>query len=148
MPISGYEEWENAKYWTAPGTRRNAIWMGHDAAVAYWANEPQRHSRWCAVMEGPLDAGRLGPPCLPLLGKSMSAEQASLLEAKFGRIVVIRDNDEAGEKSEKNIRAALATRDVRFDFMVLPRNFKDPGEIPPELVTFVRSLIVRRAASL
>lgn len=139
QPISGYEDWDMAKYFTAPGTRRNYIWMAYDAAVNFHAGVNNRFDRWCMVVEGPLDAGRLGPPAMPLIGKFMSAEQARLLEEKFGRVVVIRDNDEAGELSEKKIREALTTKDVIFKFMTLPPRFKDPGDLSAADVLFVRA---------
>jgi hypothetical protein len=145
-PREGYEDWDPAKYFTAPGTRRNSIVMGYDAALGFNA-EKSLHNRWCMIMEGPLDAGRLGAPAMAILGKHLSENQASLLEDAFHRIVALKDNDAAGEKSAESIKKQFATRNVLLSFLTLPDKIKDPGELSPNNAKFIHNVARKMAFS-
>jgi len=146
VPREGYEDWDHAKYWTAPGTRRNTVVMGFDAALR-WNQEQGRtmHGQRIGILtEGPLDAGRLGAPVMAILGKTLTADQATTVAEKFYRILVIGDNDKAGAKMKESVQRQLLSKQVRFDFLDLPDCFKDPGSLSQsEAKVFSRMAIIR-----
>ena len=91
-----------SKYRSASGMSRNSAVLGYDAAVR-WNNERLAASdRFCVVVEGPLDAAKLGPPAIALMGSSFSPEHLALLSGAFHRIVLVPDNDAGGQKLEKS----------------------------------------------
>lgn len=131
VPREGYEEWDPAKYWTAPGTRRSEILMGYDAAILWNLQQGNKTpgSRFCILSEGPLDGGRLRPPAMAVLGKSLTPNQAANIYNHFGRVITIRDNDKAGETMANSVSKQFAGQPVKFGFMTLPERWKDPGAL-------------------
>lgn len=116
------------KYINATGGSRNKWLMGYDAAVAFNAGRAYK-DRFCILVEGPLDAGKLGPPAIALMGKAFSNAQADYVVNAFGggRICVIPDNDAAGRQGLAKIHELLKgcnVRDVTVDGGV-----KDVGEL-------------------
>lgn len=150
VPREGYEEWDPAKYWTAPGTRRNSVVMGLDAAME-WNLRKQRmqHTRRvCILVEGPLDAGRLGPPAMAIMGKALTADQAILVAKHFYRIILIADNDKAGEKLKTSAARHFANLKVRHDFLDLPTRFKDAGSLDAAGATMFLNMALNKADCL
>lgn len=84
-----------AKYFNAKGSSR--LMCGFDAAVAWNSGRP-RPLRFGVVTEGPLDAGKIGPPAMALVGKFMSTRQAELLASEFPWVLLGYDNDKAGHE--------------------------------------------------
>lgn len=90
---------ESVKYLTAPGSRRTEHVIGSDAALRWHRKMGNRPgSTWCVLVEGPLDAARIGPPALAILGKIPSKGQLERLVTMFDRCYYVPDN---GDK-EKN----------------------------------------------
>jgi hypothetical protein len=54
--------WEDKKYILCSGCKRNECLLGFDVAVAWNNANPDTRGPWCVLSEGPLDAGRIGPP--------------------------------------------------------------------------------------
>ena len=94
-----------AKYFTTPGAPRTLI--GFDAAVAWNANR-SRSQRFCLLVEGPLDAGKPGPPAICIVGKYLSGSQAALLASEFPTVLVGYDNDDAGREQRSRAESELA----------------------------------------
>ena len=135
--LPGYEEWDPAKYFTGHGTRRNSILLGFDAAVNHFRNQDRLLTRWCGLVEGPLDAARFGPPFISRMGKTLSKEQATLLRTEFDVVYSVSDNDEAGEQGKESIRNQFSRnvsdgRGTKLKMVELPAGTKDPGDLTPE----------------
>ena len=82
----GHIKFDPSKYKTAKHSGREL--MGWDAAIAqadqgvvqFGTPEPVATGdgiRWCVLTEGPLDAARIGPGALCIMGKSLSQENAA-----------------------------------------------------------------------
>jgi len=99
-----------AKYYNARGAQRTAC--GFDSAVR-WNAGRRRAARFCVVTEGPLDAGKIGPPAIALVGKFMSPEQATMIASEFSSVLLGYDNDEAGRSQRAKAAAALGAAGVR-----------------------------------
>lgn len=102
--MAGEQEARLHKYMNAVGSIRNAMLFGYDQAVAWAATN---NSKTCIIVEGPLDAVRVGLSAVAILGSSMSSEQAKLICSKFDKAVIVGDNDEAGRRAVNKIIAAL-----------------------------------------
>lgn len=142
-PMYGYEDFDPAKYLMARGARRNSCLMGYDAAIEFNRGR-QSGTRFAILVEGPLDAVRLGPPAVAALGKVCSEKQAELLAAAFDAIIVVPDNDDAGTKLLQYVDQWLRGR-VQIHVARLPNRFKDAGELTPNEVTIFRSIVMARA---
>ena len=127
VPIPGFENWDPAKYLLAYGSKRNSSLMGLDAAIAF--NKDQKR-KLCVLVEGPLDAGRIGPPGIAIMGKFFSENQSKLITTNFDDVVFIGDNDEAGKQAKQKVYERLGTAPgIRLLLPDLPRTFKDVGEM-------------------
>jgi len=120
-------EWEPSKYKTATGARRSECVVGFDAAVRWNESMGGGRKPTVVVTEGPLDAGRIGPPAVAMLGKNMSGAQAMLLAKKFRRLIYVADNDEAGKKAAMSVERAAGSM-MEVVILTLPPHFKDAGE--------------------
>lgn len=122
-------DWNPSKYRTARSALRNQLLMGVDAAVEW--NQKHRPGRppMAILVEGPLDAGRFGPPGVAMLGKSLSIEQAELMSRFFRQVILVPDNDLAGRQQTAKIGATLLGK-VSCELAELPRGIKDAGEFP------------------
>ena len=138
QPMPGYTKdvFDPAKYKTAFGGKRNETVMGFDAAVAW--NEVRGRSRQnsvVAITEGPLDAARLFPygPAVAVLGKHMSHNQAALLCSKFGKFVLVGQNDDASQlEAMPKWVFALNEFNPEIKHSPVPTDVKDVGELSPE----------------
>ena len=133
LPIDDrWEHWDPVKYLTSHGARRNSCVMGFDAAVAWHdRNTPAKQTRYCVLTEGPLDAGRIGPPAMAILGKSFSKNQCELICGKFGRYVYICDNDEAGVEAAAKVERKFEEvyRGSQLTVITPPEGVKDVGDM-------------------
>lgn len=132
-PLPGFdkEHFDLAKYKTAFGSSRNQIVMGIDAALR-WNRAMGTKVPVCAVSEGPLDAGKIGAPGLALMGKFMSDNQAKLIATYFRRVVVVADNDDAGQKAKADMLMKLSPYVSDVPVAVVPAPCKDIGELPDQ----------------
>jgi hypothetical protein len=142
VPLPQYAEgnliWKPSKYRTAQGTSRNSVLFGYDAAVE-WNREHRTGKLPVAFTgEGPLDAGRIGPPAVARIGKFMSDAQISLLESRFTHVVDVPDADEAGRKgrddTQKRLAAKLEAHMWDLDADPELQGCKDIGDVAPEIV--------------
>jgi len=114
-----------SKYRNAMHSERNSLLMGLDAAIA-WNKAVGLSS--CVLAEGPLDAGRLGPPGVAMLGKYCSEMQAAILGKHFKRVIFVADNDDAGKQAIPRVVDVLSRKtDLRI--LKLPESVKDLGEM-------------------
>ena len=141
--VDGYEKWNPGKYVLGLGTKRNSCLMGFDAAVRWHDNHPGAYGRYCFLVEGGLDAGRIGPPAIAALGKHFSAEQAKLVAMYFTRVIHIKDNDAAGEVGREKVKNQLSRHPaVRLDLADPPAGMKDIWEMTYEAASqFAQSLL-------
>lgn len=119
------------KYLNAPGSERNKLLMGYDAAVKVMASRPQSE-RFCVLVEGPLDAAKLGPPAIAILGKSLSDFQADALAKQFDVICTVMDRDAAGKQCLESIRNRMKARGRRIVNVPVPEGNKDAGDLSYE----------------
>lgn len=120
------------KYMSALGMRRNSALFGFDAAEMWNLNTGRYGDRrTCVLVEGPLDALRAGPPAVAMLGASLSPAQAGLIADVFARVIVVGDNDAAGERAVSKVYDAL--EGVGFNMAMVDRltvpNGKDLGDM-------------------
>jgi hypothetical protein len=141
--MEGWEDWDPAKYVMSHGAKRNQCLMGYDSARAFnAATRPKQ--RWCILLEGPLDAGRLGPPAIATCGKFCSQAQADILESSFDVIIVVRDNDVAGEKLLKYVKEWIGGKRKIVE-ATLPDRFHDAGMLSPPEAKIFRTIALQRA---
>lgn len=114
------------KYLNAQGSNRNSILFGYDQAVNWSAGKPDKV---CVLVEGPLDAIRVGPPAIAVLGSSLSPVQAKLIASKFNRVVIAGDNDEPGRRAVRKMLYMLQDANINpanIDEVIVPTG-KDIG---------------------
>lgn len=123
------EQWPKGfsahKYLNARGSQRNALLFGLKQAVEYNSNRPFP-KRYCVLVEGPLDAIRGGPPCIALLGKSISQEQAALIRKNFAVVCTVMDRDKAGQECLNRIYKQLNGMPIHE--LIVPEGKKDLGD--------------------
>lgn len=113
------------KYLNARGFNRNQAAFGIWQAVQLAKNIPYEQ-RVCYVMEGAMDAAKGGPPCIALLGKSMSDDQALVVRSHFAKVVLVADQDRAGKDFVRCISKKL--EDMPILQATLPEGKKDLGD--------------------
>lgn len=124
--VSDDEKKKFHKYMNAQGSAKNTLLFGYDQAVRW--NEENGKSI-CIISEGPLDAVRLGPPALAMLGSSMSPTQAKLIVDKFKKVIIIGDNDAPGRRAVQKMYGALSDAGLNpscIDELIVPAG-KDVG---------------------
>ena len=130
-PLPTWENWDSAKYIIGHGAKRNQCLLGYDAAVASNLRD-SKGRRYCILVEGPLDAGRLGPPAIATMGKFFSKDQAKVVSEKFERVICVPDNDKAGQECLRSVIQNLDHARVTIDVVKLPSAVKDVGELSTE----------------
>lgn len=113
------------KYLNARGFNRNQAAFGIWQAVQLAKSLPYEQ-RICYVMEGAMDAAKGGPPCIALLGKSMSDDQAMVVRSHFAKVVLVADQDRAGKDFVRCISKKL--EDMPILQATLPEGKKDLGD--------------------
>lgn len=138
QPVSPFDEirdgalrFKPSKYRTAKYSSRQL--MGWDAALQR-AEEDSDDIKWCVLCEGPLDAARIGPGGVAVIGSSLSPENAAKIASKFRVVFTAFDADRAGKDATEKISYVLQSAKVRapmLDFVMpipLPPG-KDPGSL-------------------
>ena len=115
-----------SKYKTGFGVKRTQVLLGFDAMLQ-WNKENNKSV--AVLVEGPLDAGKLGPPAVSMMGKFLSEGQANLFKNKIDKVLFIRDNDAAGLETSKKVIDLLQRYVKVVKPLELPRQFKDLGEM-------------------
>lgn len=113
------------KYLNARGFNRNQAAFGIYQAIQV-TKDLSYEQRVCYVMEGAMDAAKGGPPCIALLGKSMSDDQAMVIRSHFAKVVLVADQDRAGKDFVRCISKKL--EDMPLLQAVLPEGKKDLGD--------------------
>lgn len=121
------ESWGAAKYKTAFSCERNSMLMGLDAAIRWNAQRPGK-KRIIVVTEGPLDAGRFGPPGCALLGKYFSDNQSRLAMTYADVVIYAGQNDEVGRKAEQDAARQFVGKCL-YASIFPPNGIKDFGEL-------------------
>lgn len=92
----------------------------------------------CVIVEGYFDMLRIGPGCLCNFGTKVTSEQKRML-AKFNKVVIAFDGDNAGRSGADNLANDLAVfTDV--EVLDLPDG-KDPDSLCEDDIKFIRSRI-------
>lgn len=128
-PLPGYDGWNPGKYIIGMGTSRNDVLLGFDAAVKY--NEGKT-TKTLILTEGPLDAAKIGPPAVAVMGKWVSEGQAALASNSFNNIIIIPDNDRGGQDFLNHARRSLGVFGVAPKVIELPENVNDVGTLTIE----------------
>jgi len=135
------------KYFSCPGQIRRQIAFNYDRALC---------SRVIAIVEGPLDACRVGPYAMAVLGKTLSSVLQEQLVADIRRrwgddaaiaVVLDPEQDEVSKRRGRPHHIHLAVQDLRKRYsnvfpVFLPLG-TDPGSYPAERT---RDLIEAAAA--
>lgn len=113
-------KWEMSKYINATGMRRRDHMLGFDAAVEW---NRKRGSFVAIVVEGPLDAARIGAPGIATLGSYVSAGQAEDLVRCFSHIYFVADKDKAGSAAATSALASLSGK-VNLVVVTIPEGWR------------------------
>ena len=115
-----------AKYYTTPNVEKSVLLLNLDIALQESAR--LGFGKTVILCEGLLDAARIGPLAVPLLGKTLSTEQVRLLKAFCDRVILMLDSDaeEDMKKIQAELSGCLAVSIVRLV------GYKDPGDAPSE----------------
>lgn len=118
------------KYKNAQGSSRNTLLFGLKQAIDFNKGRPPG-KKFCVLVEGPLDVCKGGPPCIALLGKSMSPEQAAKIRAHFDVVGIVADKDEAGKQCLARVRQQM-TEAYHIKELQVPEGCKDLGDCSKE----------------
>lgn len=122
------QPFDPSKYRISKGASRNKLILGLDMAIAWNKAHRKLGKRVVIITEGPLDAGKFGPPAVAILGKYLSDDQSDILTKHFDIIMYVSDNDKAGLEGAARIQRKLADKNIIQ--IPLPTQYKDPGELP------------------
>lgn len=93
------------------------------------------------VVEGIMDAWRLGPGSVATFGTTVTAAQINVLVGLQKSIVVLFDNEPEAQQKAKELQAALQLLGCRVERIELPEGVKDPGELSPRAVQKLRASV-------
>jgi len=113
-----YEDYNVPKYYTCPGMQRSSCLLNFDSAT--------NNRNFVVVVEGPIDALKVGKNSVATFGKQLTNNQVRLIKSNWSRVLMILDseinpNEEWFRKLEKNFQG------VYFIYMKLT-GFHDAGE--------------------
>lgn len=117
-----------AKYYNVAGGQRNMAALGFDPAIR-WNLSRDPAKRFCVLVEGPLDAGKIGSPAIAVIGKFLSPGQAELLASEFPTVLIGYDNDTPGRDQREKAAKVLNSAGARIRHVFAPEQFKDWGEM-------------------
>jgi hypothetical protein len=127
--------WDPAKYVIGAGCHRNECLLGFDAAMAWNKANDDGKGYWCVLAEGGLDAGRVGPPAMAIMGKSFSEKQCELAAFGFTKVLYVGDADQAGREAANTVGKRFADlpsfRKPELK-IVYPPSGKDLGDMAPD----------------
>lgn len=102
--LDGVLKFKPSKYRTAKYSSRQL--MGWDAAIKR-ANEDLADLKWCVLLEGPIDAARVGPGGIAMIGSSLSHANAEQIVKNFNIVFTALDADRAGKEATEKITKTL-----------------------------------------
>lgn len=105
-----------SKYRTAKWSTREL--MGWDAACKRAAEDPDP-LKWIVLCEGPLDAARVGPGGVAVIGSSLSQENITRIAARFNIVYTAFDTDTAGRAATEKVGKALYSADIKNSLIKL-----------------------------
>lgn len=106
----GTPKFQPSKYRTAKYSSRQM--MGWDAALLRAERDPD-YLKWVVLCEGPLDAARVGPGGVALIGSSISHENAALVASNFNIVFTAFDEDKAGRGATEKVGKMLMSSKQR-----------------------------------
>ena len=124
----------NCKYIIGLHTPKNDTLMGFDAALKW--NKENGDPGIIGVVEGALDAGRLGPPFVNVMGSRLSESQANLIANFFKKVYYVCDDDSdkknQGRALDVSIQRMLSDKNLTLTEIKLPPGIHDPGDLTPD----------------
>lgn len=155
IPVSPFDEtnqegtlrFEPSKYRTAKYSQRQM--MGWDAAVKRADDDPSPH-KWVLLCEGPLDAARVGPGGVALIGSSISPDNAEKVASNFHIVFTAFDEDRAGKGATEKVGRMLMGSKCRAPLIQLTiplpiPSGKDIGEMTQEAFDAMLSKAIKRS---
>jgi 5S rRNA maturation endonuclease (ribonuclease M5) len=127
LPLDPKNDFKIMKYNTGKGSKKTETFMGFDAAV----KSEHKHA---IIVEGVLDAARLGVPGMSVQGKTLSDIQATLLADNFEKVFVIGDNDHGGKNLVEQVVSRMIMKSVPVEEIEIPHKYNDVGEMPQDEV--------------
>jgi hypothetical protein len=152
IPVPPFDEvdergtlrFQPSKYRTAKYSSREMI--GWDAAMKRAQEDPQ-DIKWVVLCEGPLDAARVGPGGVGLIGSSISPENAALVAYNFDIVYTAFDVDKAGRDATERITVYQSSNHFPFRATDMPScRMVAPTEAVPFSPRRDRSALARRSA--
>lgn len=114
---SEYEDKNVPKYYTCPGMHRSRSLLNCDVATL--------NPNFVVVVEGPVDAIKVGDNAVATFGKRLTKDQVRILCARWSRVIMLLDGEVDTEETWfKNLESSF--RGVYFAWMKLD-GFEDPG---------------------
>ena len=143
----GTLRFQPSKYRTAKYSQRQM--MGWDAAVKR-ADEDNDPMKWVVLCEGPLDAARVGPGGVALIGSSISPDNAEKVASNFHIVFTAFDEDKAGKGATEKVGRMLMGSKCRAPLVQLTiplpiPSGKDIGEMTQEAFDAMLSKAIKRS---
>lgn len=144
---NGSLRFQPSKYRTARYASRELL--GWDTALQR-AAEDSNPLKWIVLCEGPLDAARVGPGGVALLGSSINADNAAKIVSRFQIVITAFDEDDAGKGATANVCKMLRSNPNRNSALVevtpLPiPSGKDIGEMEQQAFDALLEKTLRKA---
>lgn len=118
------------KYIIGYGTKSANCLMGFDAALNSSMDGATNPKNSIGLVEGVIDALKLGIPFCSVQGNNLSKAQANLIINNFDTVYYLRDHDAAGDNLQKTIETNLLNLGFsNFKEITYPTKYKDVGEI-------------------
>jgi len=95
----------------------------------------------CIVVEGVIDAWRLGDGAVATFGTSTTVEQHFLIASRFKKAVILFDKEKVAQQKARNIGIQLEGLGVEARIAQLNEH-KDPAEIPDGEVDDIKSCLL------
>lgn len=144
---TGNLKFSPSKYRTAKYSSREV--MGWDAAMSAKHRWDEELSM-CVLVEGPMDAARVGPGGIAVLGSSLSLHRAEKMARNFRVIITAFDNDKAGQEATAKITRQLMSDEfgtvsqiIAVEKMEIPTG-KDLGDMPQKDFEQIMQSTVRK----
>lgn len=127
------------------GCRKYMNSKGLDAKGIYvWIDQTRKLGKTVILVEGPADALHLIDnkiAAMPILGlHNWTRDKAKYIDAAFDNVVVMMDNDAAGQNAKEAIRATFVG-DLKPSFIKLPTGCKDAAEMSASAIAKLKRII-------
>ena len=94
------------------------------------------------IVEGPMDAMRLGDGACCFFGVSYTPEQLLLMKKKkIRKLFIIFDSDQTGQRTARDLAVTLSPM-VQYTEKILLTKIKDPGELTPEQARLLKEQLM------